>query len=175
LPEFAIDSVTSLAVALYCRLSLLTGARLRDLIIWGDSMSDLIKKVKDLYAAFSRGDIAFILASVADDTSWEYEAPPEVASSGIRHAPSEVAEYFTAIASQASDHSLEMTEFLSTDDTVAAFGRYQGTIKTTGIRVDTPLAHYFKFRDGKIVRHMQFANTGAFLEAIRGRPAGAAH
>jgi hypothetical protein len=137
-------------------------------------MSDLISKVKDMYAAFSRGDIAFILANVAEDTTWEYEAPSEVASSGIRHSPSEVAEYFTAIANQATDHSLEMTEFLSSEDSVAAFGRYQGTIKATGIRVDSPLAHYFKFHDGKIVRHVQLANTGAFLEAIRGSAVGAA-
>jgi uncharacterized protein len=136
-------------------------------------MPDLISKVKGFYAAFGRGDIAAILASVADDVSWEFEAPPEILSSGIRHSPKEVAEYFSAIAGQAVDHNLEMTEFFSTDDAVAVFGRYQGTIKSSGIRVDTPLAHYFKFRDGKVVRHVQLSNTGATLEAIRGHAAGA--
>jgi ketosteroid isomerase-like protein len=132
-------------------------------------MSDLIETVKEFYAAFSRGDIAAILARVADDVSWEYEAPPELLSSGVRRSAKEVAEYFSAIARQATDHSLEMTEFLSTDDAVAAFGRYQGTVQPSGIRVDTPLAHYFKFRDGKVIRHVQFSNTAAFLEAIRYR------
>jgi len=134
--------------------------------------SDLIGKVKGFYAAFSRGDIATILASVADDVSWEFEAPSELLSSGIRRSPKEVAEYFSAVAGQNVDHNLEMTEFFATDDAVAAFGRYQGTVKSSGIRVDTPLAHYFKFRDGKVVRHVQLANTGATLEAIRGRSAG---
>ncbi len=64
-----------------------------------------------------------------------------------------------------------MTEFFSTDDAVAAFGRYQGTIKSSGILVDTPEAHYFKFRDGKVVRHVQLTNTGATLEALHGRSA----
>jgi uncharacterized protein len=136
-------------------------------------MSDLIGKVKGFYAAFSRGDIATILSSVADDVSWEFEAPADLLSSGIRHSPKEVAQYFTAIAGQSIDHKLEMTEFFSSDDAVAAFGRYQGTIKATGIRVDTPLAHYFKFRDGKVIRFVQLSNTGATLEAIRGRAAGA--
>ncbi len=136
-------------------------------------MSDLISKIKETYAAFGRGDVAAILASVADDVSWEYEAPSEILSSGIRRSPREVAEYFSAIADQAADPNLEMTEFFSTDDAVAVFGRYQGTIKVTGIRVDTPLAHYFKFRDGKIIRLVQLSNTGAILEAIRGRAAGA--
>src|SRR5438270_131613 len=113
-------------------------------------MADLISKVKEFYAAFGRGDIGTILASVADDVSWEYEAPSEILSAGIRHSPQEVAEYFSAIAGQSVDHKLEMTEFFSTDNAVAAFGRYQGTIKSSGIHVDTPLAHYFEFRDGKV-------------------------
>jgi ketosteroid isomerase-like protein len=138
-----------------------------------DSMLDLIGKVKEFYAAFSRGDIAAILASVANDVSWEYEAPPELLSSGIRRSSKEVAEYFAALAGQQVDHKLEMTEFFLAGDAVAAFGRYQGTVKSTGIRVNTPVAHYFKFRDGKVVRHFQLTNTGAILEAIRGRAAGA--
>jgi ketosteroid isomerase-like protein len=132
-------------------------------------MADLISKVKGFYAAFARGDIDAILAGVADDVSWEYEAPEEILSSGIRHSRNEVAEYFSAIAGQGSDHNLEMTDFFSTDDAVAAFGRYQATVKSSGVRIDTPLAHYFKFRDGKVVRHVQLSNTGAIVEAIRGR------
>lgn len=136
-------------------------------------MSDLISKVKEFYAAFSQGDIAAILAHVADDVSWEYEAPPEIFSSGIRRSPEEVAGFFSAIAAQSVDHDLEMTDFVASEDTVAAFGRYRGTVKSTGIRVDSPLAHYFKFRDGKVVRFVQLSNTAATLEAIRGHAAGA--
>jgi ketosteroid isomerase-like protein len=66
-----------------------------------------------------------------------------------------------------------MTEFLESDNAVAAFGRYQGTVQASGIRVDTPLAHYFMFREGKVIRHIQLSNTAAFLEAIRGRAASA--
>jgi uncharacterized protein len=135
-------------------------------------MSDLISTVKGFYDAFSRGDIGTILASVADDVSWEYEAPSELLSAGVRRSPQQVAEYFSAIAAQNKDHHLEMTEFFSSNDAVAAFGRYQGTVISTGVRVDTPLAHYFKFRDGKVVRHVQLTNTGASLEAIRGHAAG---
>ncbi len=136
-------------------------------------MSDLIDKVKEFYAAFSRGDINTILASVADDVSWEFEAPSELSSSGIRRSRKEVAEYFSALSTQSVDHHLEMTEFFSTGDAVAAFGRYQGTVMPSGIRVDTPLAHYFKFKDDKVIRHVQLSNTGATLQAIRGRGAGA--
>lgn len=137
-------------------------------------MSDLISKVKGYYAAFSRGDVAVIIAGLADNVSWEYEAPSEILSSGTRRSPQEVSEYFSALAGQAENHNLQMTDFLSSDDSVAVFGRYQGTVKATGIRVDTPVAHYFKFRDGKIVRFVQLSNTAATLEAIQGRTSRAA-
>jgi ketosteroid isomerase-like protein len=136
-------------------------------------MSDLIAKVKDMYSAFSRGDIATIIANMADDVRWENEAPAELLSSGIRHSPKGVGEFFMDLAGQGSDHNRQMTEFFSNGDAVAAFGRYQGTFKSTGIRIDTPVAHYFKFREGKVVRFVQVSNTGASLEALHGRAAGA--
>lgn len=110
---------------------------------------------------------------MADDVSWEFEGTPEILSCGIRRSPKEVAEYFAALAGQSADHNLQMTEFLSTGDAVAAFGRYQGTIKSSGIRIDTPLAHYFKFQEGKIIRFVQLSNTAVTVEAIRGKAAGA--
>jgi ketosteroid isomerase-like protein len=132
-----------------------------------DNMSDLIDKIKDIYAAFGRGDIATILASLTDDVSWEFEAPAELSWSGIRRTPHEAAGFFAGIAAEHADPKLEMTEFFSTNDAVAAFGRYQATVKATGVRVDTPVAHYFKFRDGKIARYVNVINSGAFVEANR--------
>ncbi len=89
-------------------------------------MSDLIDKTKALYtAAFGRGDIATILASLTDDVSWEFEAPRELSWSGIRRTPHEAAGFFAGIAAEHANPQLEMTEFFSTPDAVAAFGRYQ--------------------------------------------------
>jgi ketosteroid isomerase-like protein len=132
-------------------------------------MSDLIAKIKEIYAAFGRGDIAAIIACMADDVSWEFEAPPEISWAGIRRGPKEASGFFTGIANEHADPRLEMTEFLASGDAVAVFGRYAATVRATGVRVDTPVGHYFKFRDGKIVRYVNFVNTGAFLEAARAR------
>jgi len=130
-------------------------------------MSDLIQKIKDIYAAFGRGDIATILASMTDDVSWEFEAPAALSWSGVRHTPGEAAGFFSGLAAEQSDPHLEMTEFFSSDNAVAAFGRYQATVRATGIRVDTPVAHYFQFRDGKIARYINVINSAAFVDAAR--------
>jgi len=130
-------------------------------------MSDLIQQVKALYAAFGRGDVATILASLADDVSWEFEAPAEISWGGMRQGPAQVAGFFQGIATEHADPNLSMTEFVSSGDSVAAFGRYQATVRATGKRVDTPAAHFFQFRDGKVVRYINMVNTAAFVEANR--------
>jgi len=135
-------------------------------------MSDTIGKVKALYAAFGRGDVATILASLADDVSWEFEAPAELSWSGVRRTPQEAAGFFSGIAAEHADPKLEMTEFFAAGDAVAAFGRYQATVRSSGIRVDTPVAHYFKFRDDKVVRYVNIINSAAFVEARRAAAAG---
>jgi len=136
-------------------------------------MSDLISKVKELYVAFGRGDVGFILDNMASDVSWEFEAPAEISWGGIRHGPKEAAGFFSGIAAEHADPKLDMTEFLTSGDVVAAFGRYSATVRASGIRVDTPVGHYFKFRDGKVVRYINLINTGAFIEAARAKTAGA--
>ena len=135
-------------------------------------MSDLIARVKEMYAAFGRGDAAAILAAMAEDVSWEFEAPAELSWAGIRRGPKEAAGFFEGIAAEHGDPRLEMTEFIASGDEVAAFGRYAATVRSTGVRVDTPVAHYFKFREGKVIRYINFINTGAFVEAGRAAAAG---
>ena len=128
-------------------------------------MSDHIQTIKDLYAAFGRGDAATILAKLSPDVSWEVEGPSEISIAGIRKGPEAVKAFFQAIANDHADPKLEITEYFGSADGVATFGRYQCTLKKTGKHVDTPVAHLFKFRDGKIVRFVDHINTAAFLEA----------
>jgi len=126
-------------------------------------MPELIEKVKTLYAAFGRGDVATLVASMADDVSWEFEAPEHLSWSGIRRGPQEAVGFFAGIANEHGDPVLEMTEYFESADAVAAFGRYWATVRKTGQRIETPVAHYFKFRDGKIVRYVNIINSAAFL------------
>ena len=127
-----------------------------------------METVKEMYAAFGRGDVNSILSRLADNVSWEFEAPADLSWSGLRRGPQEAAGFFAGIAAEHADPALQMTEFFASGDAVAAFGRYQATVKASGIRVDTPVAHYFKFGpDGKVVRYVNVTNSGAFVEAKR--------
>ena len=128
-------------------------------------MSELVSKVKDMYAAFGRGDIETILNHTTDDVDWQFEAPAALSWSGIRKGRAETMGFFAGIAAEHDNPVLVIHDYFSTADAVATFGRYDATVKASGKRVSTPVAHYFKFRDGKVCRYINIINSGAFLEA----------
>jgi len=136
-------------------------------------MNELVQKIQNMYAAFGRGDVETILNNTTDDVSWEFEATPALSWSGIRRGRNEAMGFFTGIGAEHENPVLTMTEFFSGPDSVAAFGRYQATVRSSGIRVDSPVAHYFKFRDGKVSRYINFVNSAAFVEAAASQKAAA--
>ena len=52
-------------------------------------------------------------------------------------------------------------------DAVAVEGRYTGTVKATGARLDAQFVHVYGMRDGKIVRFQQYTDTAQWASAGR--------
>lgn len=130
-------------------------------------MSNLTATVQELYAAFGRGDVPAILAKLADDVVWESEGPAIVSFSGIRHGITATRGFFEALGADHSNPQLTIAEYVASGDTVMTIGRYTATMKATGKKFDSPVAHYWKFRDGKVVRYVGLANTAAAVDALQ--------
>jgi len=129
-------------------------------------MSQNVELVKKMYAAFGRGDVATILANLTDDVLWSFEANSAISWGGIRRGPQEAAGFFGGINQDLTDNVLDITEFVGEGDVVATFGTYAATVRKNGRRVTTPVAHYFRFRDGKVAEYRNFINTAAFADAM---------
>jgi ketosteroid isomerase-like protein len=127
-------------------------------------MAELTETVKEMYAAFANNDRQAILAKLDEKVMWEFEAPKEISFSGKRNGISETSRFFEAISSDYKDPKLQITDFVASGNEVAAFGRYSATVKETGRQINSPVAHFFKFKDGKVVRFVNFLNTADFVE-----------
>lgn len=57
-------------------------------------------------------------------------------------------------------------EVLDAGDTVIGHGYYSGTYKKSGKNVWAQFAHFFSFRDGKIIKFQQYTDTAQFQEAV---------
>jgi ketosteroid isomerase-like protein len=134
-------------------------------------MSSPVAIVKDMYAAFGRGDIDAVMVHLSDDVVWSSEGPPEMVFTGVRKGKRETLEgFFRGIAQEHAEPKLTMTEFVAEGDSVAAFGRYEATLKS-GRRVDSPVGHLFKFRGGKVAHYTNLLNTAAFTGGMVNAPA----
>lgn len=124
----------------------------------------LIETVKEMYAAFGRGDIAAIQAAMDPEVSWEVPGPESLGYTGMMKGPAATMRFFGGIAERHTDIVLEMTDYFERGNLVGVFGRYDVTLRRSGRRVSTHLAHLWEFRDGKVVRYVNYGDTAAFLE-----------
>ena len=123
---------------------------------------DNVSVIKDIYAAFGRGDVAGILSHVAEDCVWSMEAPASIPWRGLRRGHAEILGFFTAIVNESTNQKLDMRHFVASGGDVAVFGRYECTMNATGKHVDSPVAHYWRLRDGKAVEYNVLLNTAAY-------------
>lgn len=121
-------------------------------------MNDNSGIARALYAAFGRGDIGAVLATLAPDVHWtEAEGGPY---GGISIGPNAVLEnVFMKLGGEWEGYSAVPHEFVAAGDTVVALGEYSGTYKATGRSFRAPFAHVWKFRDGKAVSFRQYTDT----------------
>ena len=126
-------------------------------------MTDRTQSVRAIYEAFGAGDGAR-LAEILSDTHWvEAEGMPyggtyrgfdEVAANVFGPIGRDV-EGFTAIPDEiiAAGH-----------DRVLAIGRYRGTGAAGPL--DTPFAHLWTVRDGRVTHFVQHVDTHLFRRAV---------
>jgi uncharacterized protein len=78
--------------------------------------------------------------------------------------------FFQAIGDSVTDAKVVADKFIAQGDTVAATRRYMATVRSTGAKIDSPLAHVFTVRNGKVGRWIGFSDSAAWPRHIAGRP-----
>jgi ketosteroid isomerase-like protein len=117
-----------------------------------------LRIVQDMYAAFGRGDVGFVLNRIDDDcegfgviSDTETEVPwhLDLKTKGKAAA----ARFFEALASSVDHEAFEQRDFAATGDHVYATVRLVQVIRATGKTLEQPeVIHHFTFRNGKVVR-----------------------
>ena len=91
-----------------------------------------LRKAKDLYAAFDRGEIDTIISALPDNAAWSYNSSVEndIPWFGTHNGPSKVREeFFGAIAEAVDIQSFERKSFVASGDQVAVFVSHRGDDK----------------------------------------------
>ena len=105
------------------------------------------QKVKEVYEAFGRGDLAPVMDGLADDIVWScYAATP---FKGVYRGKQGVQEFFAKQALIDLER-FEVTNILAEGDTVVVLIDNKYTVKATGKSAEGPIVQVLKMTDGKV-------------------------
>ena len=122
-----------------------------------------------LYAAFSRGDVATVLAGCTPDIEWHAGGRREdFPTFGARKGIQEVEEFFQTVAQLERFTEFSPKEFYSDGDRVFALGNLSITLVPNGRQLNSDWVHVITFRNGKVARFREFLDTAAYVAAYRG-------
>ena len=128
------------------------------------TMRPPLEIVKELYARLTAGDSGGALALMSDDIEWITMMDYKVDGRG----PQKVLEGMLRPAMQEwQPYTLTPHEFICDGGKIVSVGRFKGTNRVTGKHVEVDYSHIWEVRDGKIVRHRQFIDTGKIEPARR--------
>jgi ketosteroid isomerase-like protein len=124
--------------------------------------------VKDLFAAFGRGDIGYVIDAHAEDVV--SESPVSRASTlpwaGTRTGRRELVDYFETMAAHVRPEAFHDVVFTASGDRVVVEGSNSGTMLATGERYDHDWVMVFTIRDGRVVRFRHFYDAGDIETAM---------
>ena len=127
--------------------------------------------VQDVYAAFKRGDVAAILACVADEVDWRNEGVEsrECPWNGNFSGKANLPGFYQVVGENLDLPVFDIKAVVASGPYVAVHLRIEGSIKKNGRGWANDAVHFWTFDSrGKIARYRHFNDTAAELAAWRG-------
>ena len=125
-----------------------------------------VQVVKDLSAAFGRGDIQGLLALFAEDIEWI--VPGEgLPLAGTYRGHAGVAAFFQKVFEMFEYSSVESREFLADGDLGLVVGFESGRVKATNRTFEGHWVLAFTVRNGKVMNVREYVDTLAVARAFK--------
>lgn len=125
------------------------------------------KTIEAVYAAFGRGDVAFILDRVSDGTRWDFS----VAKSDVPwHEPvtskQQLPRFFQAFGENVQIETFEPRTFVTDGREVVVKLRVAYQVRRTGRRVNEEQVHWWSFDDaGRVASLRHYEDTAMVRDA----------
>lgn len=127
-------------------------------------MSANVDLVKNFYNHFKTQDKQSYLRLCDDDIEWT--VMKNVPNGGTYIGKQDVfEEYFPKLFSNFKEFHAIPEEFLDAGQRVVVLGKYQG-IGKTGKKFQSPFAHIYTIKNGKISKFKQYTDTTAIQNAL---------
>src|SRR5579862_8209946 len=132
-----------------------------------DVRVDPLSVVKQLYAAFDRGDLKAVTDSVSEDVVWTQYGPQySLPFAGTFHGRAGVSQFFKLVDDTLTDVHAGQREFLVSGNRVIVPGWEESTVRNTGGHYRVDNVHAFTVVNGKITQFEEYIDNAEVLEAF---------
>lgn len=128
-------------------------------------MTSNLEIIAGHYDASARGDLAGMLAPLAEDIRWTESAGFPLAGTYV--GPQAVLEnVFAALARDWDDFGVDLERLLDGGERIVGVATYRGKNKKTGKTLATRVVHLWEVVDGKAVSFEQIVDSVPVLKAM---------
>ena len=122
-------------------------------------------RVREVYAAFNRGDVEAALAPLAADVEWRV-APATPGGRTAYYGPADVAEFFRLIDELSERHHIDLESVTDVGEHVAVVGRHR-ILRADGEVVTFRFVHTWTLRDGLVTAMTELVDSSALATPAR--------
>ena len=127
-----------------------------------------VETIKAAYAAFGRNDPSVLFAAMDPSINWNEAEGTRFADGNPYVGPQAVGErVFGPLLAAINNFTVVPSTFIDGGDYVVALGRYGGTMKDGGAKLDAPFCHVFRFHGGKVVAFQQYTDTAQWTRLMK--------
>jgi len=94
-----------------------------------------------------------------------FEGPPGIPWCGDWRGREGWVKFFETLGQNLEEITVSMEPFAAQGDNVVMSGRYQGRVKRTGRRIDSPLVHLWTVRNSSVMACLEMTDTAAEVAA----------
>jgi hypothetical protein len=123
--------------------------------------------IRNLYAAFGRGDVETILDNVDPEITWSSNCEATtIPWGGTRHGAAGAASFFQALGDNLDFEAFEPREFFEADGAVIVVGHTRARFRRNDHVFSSDWVHVFKIANGRVAQFREFYDTAAVMRAM---------
>ena len=128
------------------------------------------EKIRQMYEAFSRGDIPSVLSNIHHDCIWEVMGQPEIPFAGIYHGVEDCGKFFKKLDDTIEFKEMVPEHILETGNTVITFGHMKGLIRKNDKLFSSIFSMIYELNDeGQILHFRDCLDTLTVARAINSK------
>ena len=126
-----------------------------------------IKTIQAAYAAFANNDPSVLFGAMAPDVQWNEAHGNPLADRNPYVGAQAIGEgVFGRLLAAIDGFSAAPDRYVDGGEDVIVLGRYTGTMKHDGAKLNAPFCHVYRFKGDQIVSFQQYTDTAQWARLM---------